>query len=712
MINLNNAQKRAVMSGEGPTLVLAGAGTGKTLVIVERIAWLIAERGVDPRHVLAVTFTNKAANEMRERIAARLGEHRVGAWIGTFHAFGLMLLRRHIDALGRNKTFTVLDEDDQLSIMRKLAGDLPPSYPRVNPRDALTWISLRKQDLSTPAAVQEASPAEASGYLELWRRYQETLTRSDGVDFDDLLMLPVQLFEQHPDLRERYRRRYPYIHVDEYQDTNRAQYVLLRHLCSEATQLFVVGDEDQSIYSWRGAVVRNILDFEKDFRNARVIRLEQNYRSTSSILSAANRLVAHNRKRLGKTLWTAGADGPPVSFYRAGDSDAEARFVADEIAKSPDRLGSTAVLFRTNSQARLMEEALRARGIPYVVIGGIKFYARKEVKDLTAYLRLLINPADDVSLRRVLNVPSRGLGQSTLARIEEYARDRGLALLAVLREVEHDQTLGARTRESITRFVHLIDDLSLAARKADTITPIVKKLIEETGYREYVERVDGREGRSRVEIVDEFVSSCAERDARSPGGLEAFLQDLALLSDVDEWDSRKPAVALMTCHSAKGLEFDQVFLIGLEEGLLPHAGAAGSEDELEEERRLCYVAMTRARTRLVLTAACRRLQYGEWRDCIPSRFLGEIGAGGLEPISQEDLHSAKRTSEHPQPVRAPTTQLKTGMRVRHAKFGLGVVMFTSGSGKNLKARIKFVSGRSHSFMVRYAPLEVLEGDGS
>ncbi len=721
--NLNNAQRNAVTTRRGPTLVLAGAGTGKTTVIVERIAWLVKEQGVDPRHILALTFTNKAANEMRERVLARLNDDRLGAWLGTFHSFALFLLRRHIDVLERKRDFTVFDEDDQLALMKRLVNELPLHLPRVSPREAVSWISLKKQNLLEPEKVSVCELPEEHSYMELWKRYQAALIKSDAVDFDDLLVLSAQLLGQHETVRERYQRRYTHIHVDEYQDTNYAQNVILRHLANQNENLFVVGDEDQSIYSWRGALLHNILNFEKDFPNAQIIRLEQNYRSSGHILKAANALVAHNVKRLGKNLWTTHDDGEPVTLYEAEDSEAEARYVAEQLEKDRKQYNSVAVLFRTNGQSRMIEEALRLRGLPYVVIGGIQFYARKEVKDIIAYLRLIVNPNDDVALRRILNVPPRGIGETSLSRLDAYARERGISLFSAMRDAEYDQNLSPRMRENFLGFVHLIDDLALMSRTETRVAVLVKTLLERIAYREYVERTEGRGEKSRAEIVEEFVSSCAQHDERQTGGgLLGFLQDLALMSDFDQWDSASPAVTLMTCHAAKGLEFDEVFLVGLEEGLLPHVAAEDDPESIEEERRLCYVAMTRARKRLILTTARRRLQYGEWRDSVRSRFVDEIASCGelvlvlpqrIDEHPRDSIPAESRT--HAQTIPGSTAAkdkqpLRMGMRVRHAKFGVGVVMFTSGSGKNLKARIKFLNGRSRDFLVSYAPIDIIEGE--
>lgn len=725
-IELNPEQQRAVIEGDGPALVLAGAGSGKTRVIVERLAWLIGERGVDPRRILGLTFTNKAAGEMRQRVAVRLGRERIGAWLGTFHSFGLFVLRRDMDALGRDPNFTVFDDADQLSLMKRLVKDLDGRYVRVSPRDALSWISRRKQDLKHPDA-DDVSSAEDEAYLALWSKYHGALAQAGAVDFDDLLCLVARLLRDHEQVRARYQHRYRYVHVDEYQDTNHAQYEIVRLLCEGHGNLFVVGDEDQSIYSWRGASIRNILDFERDFPNAKVFRLERNYRSTQAILGAANALVSHNAQRLGKTLWTERKGGDKVRLYEAHDGEDEADFVARDIVETSASegvgLGDIGVLFRTNGQARLIEEALRRHRVPYVVIGGIKFYGRKEIKDVLAYLRLLVNPRDDVSLRRVLNVPPRGIGGTSMARLEQYVAERGVTLMETLRDIEHDQTFAGRARESVAQFVHMIDDLALMAKESEDVTPVLDALLERTGYREFVERSDEADSRTRAEMIDEFRSACAQADAAGAKGLQTFLQDLALLSDVDEWEPGTPVVTLMTCHSAKGLEFEHVYLTGLEEGLLPHASSLDSEDELEEERRLCYVAMTRARARLTLTMARSRLMYGERGGRERSRFLDELpggdldvltgggerrgagaGAGAAKPSGRGSPMGAER------PAATDVGQIKMGVKVRHAKFGVGTVMYTSGSGKRLKARIRFQTGRSRDFMVNAAPLEILEGD--
>ncbi len=706
MQHLNDAQRQAVTAGDGPALVLAGAGTGKTLVIVERLVWLIEERGVDPRNLLALTFTNRAAAEMKTRVAKRLGVDRLGAWVGTFHSFGLFVLRRDIDKLGRSKSVTVYDESDQISVMKRLVKSLPGDRARVSPREALGWISRLKQELAEPQWDAPGQTDDEEVYRELWKQYHGALEQVSAVDFDDLLVLPARLLTEHESVCEKYRRRYRHVLIDEYQDTNRVQYLIARRLCEAHGNLFVVGDEDQSIYSWRGAAIRNILQFESDFAGAKVFRLEQNYRSTAPILEVANAVVLNNTRRLGKTLWTVEEGDEPVRYRLAADGRDEARFVVNEAVRRGLAPGEVAVLYRVNGQSRLLEEALRRRGIPYVVLGAVRFYARKEIKDLLSYLRLLVNPEDEVSLRRVINVPARGIGSVTLAHLEDYAAAHGLSLFRVLREIEGDQTLPRRAREAVAKFVHLVDDLTLEAKTAE-LAPLVESLLDRTDYRAYIRTSDEKDLRARLEVVDEFVSACAQFDQSGrSGGLTTFLQELSLLTDVDDWDSDTPAVALMTCHSAKGLEFDHVFLVGLEEGLLPHATALDSDEELEEERRLCYVAMTRARKTLTLSSAKTRLVYGKEEDREPSRFLDEIPRELLSIEQPKDLAGAGVLGDRGE---IDAGKLKTGTQVRHAKFGEGIVMYTAGSGPKLKARIRFRTGRSRTFMVSKAPLEILEG---
>jgi len=704
MISLNNEQRAAVTAADGPVLVLAGAGSGKTRVIVERLAWLVEERGVDPRSLLALTFTNKAAAEMQRRLSERLDLDPVPTWLGTFHSFGLFVLRREMERLGRPKSFTIFDDGDQLSLMKRLIKELPRHFEPVSPRGALGWVSRLKQEAGKPDFSGAAADAAEETYRHLWAAYHGALVRASAVDFDDLLVLLVQLLEEHPEVRDRYARRYRHVLIDEYQDTNHAQYRAARALSAASGNLFAVGDEDQSIYSWRGADIRNILQFSKDFANAQVFRLEENYRSTKPILDAANAVVQNNEQRLGKTLRSNKSKGDPVGLFLAEDGEDEARFVVDDIAKRGINPREVAVLYRTNAQARLVEEALRLRGIPYVVLGGIKFYARKEIKDILSYLRLLVNPNDDESLRRVLNVPARGIGGVTLERLEEYATLRGVSLFQVLREAEHDETISARARSAGGQFVRLVDDLALSA-KTSKLAPLVDELLDRVGYRSYVQQSDEKDFRTRLEVVDEFCASCVQYDKRGAGeGLLGFLQDMALVSDTDDYDPNAPAVTLMTVHSAKGLEFEQVYLIGLEEGLFPLLRDVDDAGAIEEERRLCYVAMTRARERLTLTAARARVVYGERQDFRElSRFVAEAGS---ERVVRLNAKKAERTAAPAQST-VDASEVKIGTRVRHAKFGSGVVQFTQGKGDKLKARIRFDTGRLVTLMLSQAPVEIL-----
>jgi len=735
MISLNKEQKAAVTAADGATLVLAGAGSGKTRVIIERMAWLVEEKGIDPRFLLALTFTNKAAKEMQARFAQRLNTDRVAAWMGTFHSFALYVLRREMQHLGRSKNFTVFDSADQLSVMKRMVNDLPDALAKVSPRDALQWISNLKQEVESPDSATQAKDATEEALRILWVKYHDALKAASAVDFDDLLVLLVELLRDHPEVRERYQQRYRHILVDEYQDTNRAQYLIARNLSGGYGNIFAVGDEDQSIYSWRGADINNILDFAQDFPDASVVRLEQNYRSTQAILDVANNVVKNNINRLGKTLRTENGKGDRVGFYLAESGEEEARFVMRDMLEKGHAPSQVAVLYRTNNQARLVEEALRNKGVNYTVVGGIKFYSRREIKDILAYLRVLANPNDDEALRRIMNVPARGIGATTQERLDEYAALRKCPLLQVLREIDLDETLPGRARKSAADLVQLIDDLAMDAKEMD-LADLVEKLLEATGYRSFIQQSDEKDFRTRLESLDEFVVSCKARDSKGEKGLLPFLQDLSLLADVDGWDETTPAVTLMSIHASKGLEFDYVYLIGLEEGLLPFGVDFDSGADLEEERRLCYVAMTRARKGLVLTAAASRMLYGQTHNNRRlSRFLEEAGSDRLErlnddlPTPRQRLSSftppTARSSSRPaqtsasaasnsfslEPSRggAESGGMRIGTRVRHAKFGPGIVMFTSGAGDKLKVRIRFNTGRTAMLMVSQAPLEILEG---
>ena len=707
-MKLNKQQTQAVEATDGPALVLAGAGTGKTRVIVERMAWLVEEKGIDPRHILALTFTNKAAAEMRERFTQRLDRPRIDTWLGTFHSFGLYMLRREGERVGLPRNFTIFDDADQLALMKRLVKALPGNIEAVSPREALTWVSSLKQEVKAPDPEEEVFDAIEKTYRILWTQYHDHLARAGAADFDDLLVKLAMLLEKHQDIREKYQRRYRYVLVDEYQDTNRAQYLIAKYLSESHGNLFVVGDEDQSIYSWRGADINNILDFSKDFETAVVHRLEDNYRSTSPILEAANSVVKNNINRLGKTLRAKNSQGDKVRLFLASSAEDEARFVAGDFTKRGISPGDVAILYRTNGQARVLEEAFRTKDIPYTIIGGIKFYNRKEIKDIVAYLRLLVNPKDDESLRRIINVPARGIGNTTLRQFEEYATARNCPILQVLREVELDETLTNRARKAATTFVQIMDDLGHSA-KTESVEKIVEKLLKTISYREFVEASDEKDFRTRIEIIDEFVAGSAAYDKDKKGTLAEYLQDMALESDIDSFDPNQPVATLMTCHSAKGLEFPVVYLVGLEEGLFPFLREFADYDEdVEEERRLCYVAMTRAEKELTLTASKSRMIYGRTHDTRElSRFIGEIGADKLQRIGGEKRQHKDKTAMPTLDVDGQA--IKTGTKVRHAKFGAGYIMYTSGTGEKMKARVRFNTGRTVLLMLSKAPIEILKG---
>ncbi len=713
MVQLNEAQQAAVTAPDGPALVLAGAGSGKTRVIIERMAHLVEERGVNPRNLLALTFTNKAAGEMRSRFASRIDLEMTPSFIGTFHSFGLWVLRRNAALLERPQNFTIFDDQDQLSLMKRLVKELSKTFMAVLPRAALGYISSIKQIEPYPNWSDPPETPEEATCRELWNRYHDALKGCGAMDFDDLTALTAFLLERFPEVRDRYRHRFRHILVDEYQDTNRSQYVIARCL-GEDGNLFVVGDEDQSIYSWRGADINNILDFARDFPKAHVYRLEQNYRSTPEILAAANALVAYNVNRLGKRLFTEVEEGVPVSCFLADEAEDESHFVVEDIRRRKLEPGSVAIFYRAHILARLMEEAMRTWRVPYVVVGGIKFYSRKEIKDILAYLRLLVNPADDESLRRILNVPTRGIGETGREQLVDYATLRRIPLLQALREAEGDESISTRTRRAAVELADIIDDLrNLVA--ATKVAELVEKLLERIAYREYVEHNDEKDSRNRIEVVNEFIVSCKQFDERADErGLEGFLEELALVSDVDGWDESEGAVTLMTCHCAKGLEFDHVYVIGLEEEMFPSMRFE-EEDDIEEERRLCYVAMTRARKSLTLTASDTRMLYGVYnRNRRPSRFLQEIGEERLRMVDRngntvKEKTAAPRTATANTPTEAPSRNpLKTGDVIRHPRFGRGVVQYTKGEGSKFQVRVRFDSGRHASLMVAKAPIEIVK----
>jgi DNA helicase-2/ATP-dependent DNA helicase PcrA len=721
---LNARQREAVAAVEGPVLILAGAGSGKTRVITHRIAHLVLERGVDSEHVLAVTFTNKAAEEMRSRAARLLEGRPMRATIATFHSLCVRLLRREASAAGLPPGFLIYDEDDQLAAVKEAMRALDLSEKLHPPRRLLSRISAIKN--AGRRREEDDDGIGASLTERVKERYDAILAAASALDFDDLLLRAQALLATDEAVRESWRRRFPYVLVDEYQDTNRAQYELVRLLAGPGGNLTVVGDEDQSIYSWRGADIQNILDFERDFPGARVFRLEENYRSSQAILDAASALVARNVRRKGKTLRAVRPAGEPVRLHEAADEFEEATWVVERTARLR-REGRVAVLMRMNAQSRLVEEGLLRARIPYLVVGGVGFYERKEVKDVLAYLRLVLAPRDAIALRRVVNVPARGIGAKTVDEIERVARDEGTSPWDALVRLTDDATLPGRALVPLRQFRDTMETLRAEA-PALGMKRLIERTLEATGYAAALAREDTRENQERLENLAELLGAAAEFDAREEQPtLAAFLDRAALVSETDRLREDVP-VLLMTLHAAKGLEFEAVFLVGLEEGLLPHTRSLASEEGLEEERRLCYVGMTRAMERLHLSWARSRAVFGQRRLTQPSRFLEELPGESLErsggvfaaparAAAPGRRHPAGGDAELPAWVReagrgatasadAPAdAELRPGARVRHPLFGVGTVLRREGEGDDLKLTVSFPGVGAKKLVARYAGLE-------
>ncbi len=712
LLGLNASQRRAVLACDGAVLILAGAGSGKTRVITRRIAHLVSDRGVPASSILAVTFTNKAAAEMRRRAEEIAGAAR-GSWISTFHSFCVRLLRREAAAAGLPRDFLIYDSEDQLAAVREALKRLGLSEKLYPPQRLLSWISSRK---NAGGRLGKDEGEGGSRYAELAAAYEAVLGAAHALDFDDLLLRSVSLLEENPAVREAYQRRFRYLLVDEYQDTNRTQYHLIRLLAGDNGNVTVVGDEDQAIYSWRGADIQNILDFERDFPGALVLRLEDNYRSTQSILDAASALVEHNEKRKGKTLKAARGEGAVVRLHAAIDEFEEAAFVVGSLER---QRGTSAILFRINAQSRLFEEALLRARIPYVVVGGVSFYERREVKDVLAYLRLVRNPADGVALRRIINVPPRGIGKTSLDALERLSAERRVSLSDALETAVDEALVSARAAVALGGFRDLITSLREDLNRL-TVRGFLERTLQRTGYSAALASEDSQESQSRLENLAELLSAAAEFEARSEDAdVAGFLDQVALLSETDRVKGEAPVV-LMTLHAAKGLEFDEVFLAGLEEGLLPHSRSLVSPDGLEEERRLAYVGMTRARERLALSWARSRLVFGSRRLSEPSRFLAEIpvsllkrSADGVEqaavarpprrPSSRTVWGSPVQRSEALPP--SPSGTLTAGQKVRHPLFGVGTVLRSEGSGDDLKLTVTFPGVGAKKLVARFAGLD-------
>ncbi len=756
---LNDRQREAVQHGDGPLLILAGAGSGKTRVITHRIAHLITARGVPPHAVVAVTFTNKAAEEMKERVAALLaGRYPIGALtVSTFHSLAVRILRRDGQALaqlrpGFTRNFTIYDEDDQLAVVKAVYRHLGLDEKNFMPcRTALSRISLAKNHGQKPEEMAaQARDPKGKRLAAVWDQYEGRLRQANALDFDDLLLESVRLLGHDGALRDSYNRRIEHLLIDEYQDTNRVQYDLMRLLTQTHRNVCAVGDEDQSIYSWRGADIRNILEFSKDYPDATIIRLEQNYRSTKNILEAASHVVAHNRERLGKRLWTAGETGAPVGVYEAADGEQEALFVADQIERILARLPEAriAILYRTNAQSRQFEEALRRYGRRYHVVGGFSFYQRAEIKDVLAYLKVILSPQDSVSLLRIINTPARGIGKSTVEQLEAYAIEQRLSPWEAMGRILEQGRLGVRAQAALVGFERLIRELREQAQGL-TVDAVIRLVLERTGYLKILEADDSPEAESRRENLQELVNAAAEAAERGEGIAE-FLDHAALVSEADTVDERAQ-VSLLTLHNAKGLEFPVVFITGLEDGLFPHARSVDSPRALEEERRLFYVGMTRARQQLILTWAAQRRRWasGMPEPCQPSRFLSEVpptltenlnrAPGGPELELMVERHEVRQAAARhayvgkaynsvdairqffaerqgapppqaaappppkPLPPRPPSGGKSVlGKVIEHPRYGRGVIVRREGEGEYAKITVNFPGYGLKKLVERYA----------
>ena len=753
--SLNPEQREAVLHIKGPLLILAGAGSGKTRVITSRIAYLVGDGHAEPNEVLAVTFTNKAAEEMRGRVEALLGADVTGMWVSTFHALCARLLRREGPAIGLSRDFVIYDSSDQLTVVKQALKALHIDDNFVQPRAALSRISHAKNLMETPASIAESAGwNRRDEYIaKIYAHYLKALADSSALDFDDLLLKTVELFEKSEHVRLKYATQFKFVMVDEYQDTNRPQYLLIKRLSHVHRNLCVVGDPDQSIYKWRGADLRNILDFEEDFGDAHIVKLERNYRSTQVILDAASAVISQNRNRKNKHLWTDKAGGPKIVYFRGGDELEEADFITRTArAGLADGVDSTvAILYRTNAQSRSIEDALMREGLAYKIIGGVRFYERREIKDTLAYMRLVINPHDDVSLRRVINVPARGIGKGVMDAVEalQPATDEDLPLLSaglqpaaaagslwarVVRGLEERAYTG-RAAASLTAFRDLIVSLTDIARQ-ESVSIAIGKMLDRSGYLQDLREDRSEDSEARIENLAELVSAAREYETRDPEAtLRGFVDRLSLLSDADEEaakGSQNARIWMMTMHSAKGLEFPMVVIAGLEEGLFPHSRSSEDEEELEEERRLCYVGMTRARQRLVLTGAARRRVFGEYQGTQPSRFIDEVPAELVERIAPSFSNSGyqgsfphyefrtnpygrgggRRGTREEQPVykyededQSTGLSLRPGMRVRHPQFGVGSVLSIEALDDDTKLVVRFAAVGQKTLRAKYARLE-------
>jgi len=665
--NLNNKQKEAVLYNEGPLLIIAGAGAGKTKTLTTKIAYLIEDRDVSPYNILAITFTNKAAKEMKDRLYLLIGDLAKKIQVSTFHSFGLKLLRENYSLLGYDKNFVIMDSDDSLTVVKKIIKDMGYDPKVYNPKAIRNKISSCKNEMITPAAYQRYAVSEYEKVVyEVYNKYEEKLQRNNSVDFDDLLLLPIKLFREYEETLEKYQDLYQYILIDEYQDTNEAQYILTKTLASKNRKITVVGDDSQSIYSFRGANYKNILNFENDYKDAKTILLEENYRSTSTILDAANQVIKNNKQRKDKNLWTSRGEGEKIKYYRAYNERDEAQYVIRKIKELVVRnkeYKDIAILYRTNAQSRVLEEELLKENLPYRVIGSFYFYSRKEIKDLIAYLRLIHNSKDNISLLRVINTPKRGIGLKTIENLTEKADREGISIYEAIntgKELE---------------FKNIIEKLKEISEEL-TLTELIDKVLDASGMRKDLESEKTLEAEVRLENLEEFKSiTKAFEEKEGLISLEDFLLEISLVSDVEEYKDDPNRISLMTVHSVKGLEFDHVFVVGMEEGIFPHMNSLMENSELEEERRLCYVAITRAKDDLHLVNARVRTLFGKEQINPTSRFIGEINKELLQTnVKEEDIPTREEKIDKKEMFREENIDYQVGDYVYHDTFGTGRVV--------------------------------------
>ncbi|MFB2004367.1 DNA helicase PcrA [Staphylococcus warneri] len=723
--NMNAEQSEAVRTTEGPLLIMAGAGSGKTRVLTHRIAYLLDEKDVSPYNILAITFTNKAAKEMKARVEQLVGEEAQVIWMSTFHSMCVRILRRDADRIGIERNFTIIDPTDQKSVIKDVLKNENIDSKRFEPRMFIGAISNLKNELITPEDAQkEANDFHSQMVATVYKGYQRQLSRNEALDFDDLIMTTINLFERVPEALEYYQNKFQYIHVDEYQDTNKAQYTLIKLLANKFKNLCVVGDSDQSIYGWRGADIQNILSFEEDYPDAKTIFLEQNYRSTKTILNAANEVIKNNTERKPKGLWTANTGGDKINYYEATTERDEAEYVVREIMKhqrNGKKYSDMAILYRTNAQSRVLEETFMKSNIPYTMVGGQKFYDRKEIKDLLSYLRVIANSNDDISLQRIINVPKRGVGPSSVEKIQTYAVQNNISMFDALGEVDFIGLSKKVTQECIA-FYEMIQNL-IKEQEFLEISEIVEEVLVKSGYRDMLDREQTLESRSRLENLDEFMSVPKDYEENTPleeQSLINFLTDLSLVADIDEADTES-GVTLMTMHSAKGLEFPIVFIMGMEESLFPHIRAIKSDDdhEMEEERRICYVAITRAEETLYITNATTRMLFGRSQSNMPSRFLKEIPEDLMESHSGTKRQTiqpkakptqkrgfSKRTTSSKKQV--TSSDWKVGDKVTHKAWGEGMVSNVNEKNGSVELDIIFKSEGPKRLLAQFAPIEKKE----